>query len=243
MRSIPILNSKAIALMAFVAVSAPVSAASFDNVSNLTQDQFITLAENLSAATHYRSVKAPEPLGIIGFDLGLEISSTETDSSLFDLASSGSFDGSEIIIPRVHAHKGLPFGIDIGASLASVPEVDATILGAEISYALIEGGAVSPAVGVRASYSQLQGVDEFDLNSAAIELGISKGVLFLTPYAGVGMVRSSVDPVNADGLQSDSFDQRKLVVGAIVNLGFAFTLELDQTGDYRTYTAKGGFRF
>ena len=219
------------------------SADSLDTIDSLSQEQFVTFSENLSAATHYRSVAPPESLGIIGFDVGLSVSGTDIDGSLFDLASDGDFSGSDLIVPRLHVQKGLPFGIDIGASLSAVPDTDITIFGGELRYAIVRGGIVTPAVGIRATYSQIQGHDDLDLNSAGLELGISKGFLFITPYAGVGIVRSSSDPQNIDGLRSETYEQGKVLFGATLNFGFALTLEADWTDDIRTYSAKAGIRF
>lgn len=220
-----------------------VLADSLDTLDQLNQSQFLEFSENLAAATHYKAISPPEPLGLLGFDVGLEVSSTDIRGELFDLASGGEFDGSELIIPRVHVHKGLPFGLDIGASLGIIPDTDARIIGAEIRYAVIPGGVATPAVGLRASYSTLEGLDQLEHNDAGIEVGISKGFLFATPYAGAGIIRSESNPQNISGLSSESYDQRKLFVGITLNIGFALTLEADRTGDIRTYSAKAGLRF
>ncbi|MGQ7845030.1 hypothetical protein ACUNV4_11175 [Granulosicoccus sp. 3-233] len=212
-------------------------------LGNLDQTRFEELAENLGAATHYKSVTPAEGLGIIGFDVGFSLSSSDIDSELFDDASEGSFDASDFNLARVQVHKGLPFGLDIGASIARGIDNDATVLGAELRYALLDGGIVSPAVGLRASYSQMEGIDDLDVNNAALELSISKGFLVLTPYAGIGIVRTKADPAAETGLMEESVDLEKLYVGLTINLGLAVTLEADQTGDINTYTAKAGIRF
>lgn len=223
--------------------TAPTQAGSFDSVSSLTQQQFVQLAKNVSAATHYKSVSPAEPLGVLGLDVGIEVSSTEIDEQILDLASSGSFGSSQIIVPRLHAHKGLPFGLDVGASISSVPDTDISIIGGELRYSFLDGGALSPALALRASYSQLQGITEFDLNSSALELTVSKGVLLFTPYAGAGIVRTNANPNTGNSLSAETFEQDKLFVGVTINLGIAVTVEADQTGDYRSYTAKAGVRF
>lgn len=227
----------------FLSVAGPLSAKSFDALENLSQEQFREFSENLSAGTHYKAVAPPETLGVLGFDIGLVVSTTDIRGQLFDQASAGGFEGSELIIPRLHVHKGLPFGIDLGASLGIVPDSDASVIGAEARYAIIDGGAVTPAVGLRASYAQVQGLDDFGLKSYALELGISKGVLMFTPYAGIGIVRSTANPRNMDNLSVETYEQRKLLVGVTVNIGIAFTLEAERTDDIRTYSAKLGFRF
>jgi len=83
------------------------NAASFDSLELLSQDRFLAISENLAAAIHYKGVGPAEPLGLIGFDLGIEVSSTEIDEELFNDASSGGIDQSELIIPRLHVNKGL----------------------------------------------------------------------------------------------------------------------------------------
>lgn len=219
------------------------SAESLGSIGALSQQQFIGFAENLGAATAYKSIAPAEALGSLGLDIGVELSSTEIDSALFDQASDGSFGNSELLVPRLHAHKGLPFGLDVGASLSAVPDTDISIIGGELRYALIDGGVITPALAVRASYSQIQGVTDFDLNSSALELTVSKGFLVLTPYAGAGLVRSVADPHAIANLSKETFEQKKIYVGLAVSLGFALTLEIDRTGDYRTYSAKAGIRF
>lgn len=220
-----------------------VHAASLDSLEALSQANFELFSENIAAAIHYKGVGPAEPLGIIGFDLGIELSSTEIDETLFDLASSGDFETSELIIPRLHVNKGLPFGLDVGAALSAVPGTDIKVLSGELRYALISGGMLSPSVGIRASHAILEGLSEIDMTSSALEITASKGFVMFTPYIGTGFVKSTATPKNLGELTEVSFDQKKMFVGVTVNLGVALTLEADQTGDYRTYSAKFGFRF
>jgi hypothetical protein len=224
----------------------PVANAQADSLAsfeNLSQDQFRAIARNLSAATHYKSIAPAENLGTLGFDIGLEVSSTDIDGSLFDQASDGDFSGSELIIPRVHVHKGLPFGLDLGASLSRVPDTELTILGGELRYSFVSGNVITPAIGVRATYSVVEGASDFDMNSAGLELTVSKGFLLVTPYAGIGIVRSTADPKNIAGLSSDTYEQNKYYAGATLNFGIALTAEIERTEDFRTYSVKAGIRF
>lgn len=233
--------------MAAIAVStlccAPMALSdSLDSIGALNQGEFRMLAETMGAATHYKSLAPVEPLGTLGFDIGVEVSSTDIEGALFDAASSGDFKGTELLMPRLHAHKGLPFGLDIGASISQIPDSDLTVVGGELRYSWVDGNAVLPAIGVRLSHSEIQGADELDFSNSALELGISKGLLLLTPYAGVGLVKTSAE-YTSDSLTSESFSQRKIYAGVTLNLGVAFTIEVDNTGDTRTYSAKAGIRF
>lgn len=230
----------ALACLSFVPKS---YAQSFDTLDLLTQDNFRTLAENLSAATHYRGITPTEPLGIIGFDVGLSLSATSIDDEILDLANGGDIGTSRIFLPRLHVHKGLPFGIDIGAFIAADPDTDISLLGAEIRKAIFEGTALTPAVGVRLGFSTLEGLDDLSLQSTSIDISISKGVLMFTPYAGVGYVFTNAEADGEFDLDDEDFGEEKYYVGLNVNLGINFTIEADRTGDYNTIGAKAGIRF
>lgn len=233
-----------LSLLIAVGIPVPVMAESFGSLDTLSQERFIQLSKNLSAAFHYKALGPAEPLGTLGLDIGVEVSSTEIDEALFDDASDGDFETKELIVPRIHVNKGLPFGFDLGATLSAVPDTDISIIAGEIRYALINGGALTPSVALRASHSQLQGLTDFDIDSSALEITASKGVFMLTPYAGAGIVRSNANPGRElNNLAAETFEQDKVFVGLTINLGFALTLEADRTGDLRTYSAKAGIRF
>jgi len=230
-------------ILFFFAFSA--QAASFNTLNVLSQEQFKQLSENVAAAAQYKGVTPPEPLGLLGFDVGLSVSYTTIDvPEVFDLASEGDFDVAGIALPRVTVHKGLPFGFDVGVSASGAPGTDIKVLGAEVRYALIEGNVALPAVGIRASGSVLQGVDEMDLQNLGLDISVSKGILMATPYAGVGIVRSVATPNDVATLEEETLDQTKMFAGVNLNLGLInLTAEADKTGDYSSASLKAGFRF
>jgi len=237
----PIKTLQAVGLLAFIVSVAPANAASFDTLGDLSQPDFRSLSENLAAATHYKAVSPGEPLGVLGFDVSLELSATKFDNDLFNRASGGDYIDN-LLVARVHAQKGLPLGFDVGASVGTIPGTGATLLAGEIRYALMEGGIALPALGLRASYSLLEGDDNLDLTSAGVEAVISKGFLMLTPYAGAGVIRSEVS-ADFGSLEDEEFTQRKMFVGINVNLGINFAFEVERTGDFSTATGKVGIRF
>jgi hypothetical protein len=69
-----------------------------------------------------------------------------------------------------------------------VPDSNVKLFGFELSKAILDGSMATPAVGVRVTYTRLTGVNDLDLQTAGLDASISKGFLFLTPYAGAGMV-------------------------------------------------------
>jgi len=157
--------------------------------AGLSQNEFKDLTKELGSAIAYRNLAPAEPLGLTGFDIAAQASmvSIENNNSYWEKVTG--FDAPEYVAaPSLRARKGLPFGIDIGAMYTDIYDTDIQVYGAELSKAILEGSAATPALGVRATYSKLDGIDDFDLQTAGIDATISKGFLFLTPYAGGGML-------------------------------------------------------
>lgn len=213
----------------------------FDRLNSLSQSEFKRLASDLVAATSYKAVTPAESLGITGFDLGLEVSFTNLSNS--DVWKKSGADVKTLPMPKLHVHKGLPFNIDIGASLVAIPDSNIKLVGAEVRYALIEGGVATPALAIRGAVSKLSGVSQLDTSSRSLELVVSKGFLNITPYAGVGKVWGKVTP-NVGLLSRVSPDANKVFAGVNANFGlFNLAAEVDRTGDAQTASVKLGFRW
>ena len=156
--------------------------------SAITQKDFRDLTRQAGAAISYKNTAPAEPLGITGFDAGVEMSAIDISDSSYWKAAFRNDAPSFLVIPKLRARKGLPFGIDVGAMYSYVPDSNIKLWGVELSKAILEGTVATPAVGIRATYSRLAGVNDLDLQTAGIDASISKGFLILTPYAGVGGV-------------------------------------------------------
>ncbi len=152
------------------------------------QRTFDTLVDQFGAVIAYNPVAPAEPLGITGFELGLSVSAYDLDGDLWDQAVSDNDAPSLLPVPRLVARKGLPLGFDVGASYVRVPSSNITVVGGELRKALLDGGALTPALSVMGHYSKLSGVDDLRLSSYGVDLSISKGFAMLTPYAGIGQV-------------------------------------------------------
>lgn len=231
------------ALLATATVSAQ-AANNIDQLGSLLQTEFRLLSEDLGSALSYKALAPAEPLGITGFDVGVEVSATKlANSAVYDLATSGS-GLSTLPVAKLHVHKGLPFNIDVGGFYSSVPTTNIKLTGVELRYAFLEGGVAMPAVAMRGTYTKLSGVDQLDFSTRGLELTASKGFAMLTPYAGVGKVWTTSSPDASTGLKEESFAQNKLFIGANLNLGLMnLALEGDKTGDASTYGFKFGFRW
>lgn len=214
----------------------------FPNIQLITQQDFRLLSEDLGAALSYKPLAPAEPLGLVGFDIGLEASATQlSHPQVYRQATGSSVE--TLYIPRLHVSKGLPFGLDVGVSWSGLPGGGVSLIGAEARYALLPGGVLMPAVAVRASYSALKGADRLDFSTRGLDVSISKGFAMFTPYAGIGTVRVDSDP-NALNLRRETFSQDKVFVGANLNLMLMnLAVEADRTGDATSYSLKAGWRW
>lgn len=210
------------------------------------QDDFRLLSEDLGAALSYKPIAPGEPLGLLGVDVGIEVTATDLQGGDIYERVTGSNSADLLLVPKLHVHKGLPWRLNVDAFYSRVPDSNIELFGGAIGFALLEGGVTMPALAVRATATKLSGVDGLDLDTQGVELTISKGFVFLTPYAGIGRVHVTSDPTGAAalGLRRESFDLDKIFAGLNINLGLMnLAFEADQTGDATSYSAKFGFRF
>lgn len=214
----------------------------FEIQPGATQDDFEKVAEDVAALLNSKTLTPAEPMGLTGFGIGVYASYLETESPGAWQRVTGQ-DVDEIGMVGVVAQKGLPLGIDVGASYSWVPDSDVEMFGAEVRYALLDGGVATPAVGLRGSYSTVNGVDEVDFDSYGIEIAISKGFGPLTPYAGVGQVWTEVKPDSEFGLDKEKIDETRVFVGARLSALIGLTPEYERIGDRDVFNLRFGFAF
>lgn len=228
--------------LAAAVLAAPVQAGDLDNLDALYQAGFRDLARDLGAIASYKAAQPAEPYGIIGFDVSAGATWTGIEHrDAWELAS-GSRDSS---VPLAHLSvtKGLPLNFDIGAYLATSNE-GFRVLGAQLRYALHEGGVLTPAVGLRFATTRIEGADQFDYATNGVDLSISKGFAMLTPYAGIGRLWMDAEPVAATGLADESLTATRWFAGMKVSLLLLqLTFEAERVGDADRYTANLGFSF
>ena len=169
----------ALALAGSPAVAADIN---FSNVTVFSQDEFNSLSKQAGAALAYRNMAPAAPLGITGFDIGVEASAISIDKNSSYWSKAFNSDApSYLIIPKIRARKGLPFGIDVGAMYSYVPDSNIKLYGAELSKSILDGTMATPAVGIRGTYTKLAGVNDLSLQTYGVDASVSKGFLFLTP--------------------------------------------------------------
>jgi hypothetical protein len=231
-----------LAVLAAIACTPAVHAADFPNIGTLSQDEFHRLSQDLGAAFSYKGVTPATSLGLIGFDVGVEVTDTKMENSaLFARAGAGS--RSHLVIPKVHIHKGVFSGLDIGAFVGAAPEVNATLLGGELRYAVIDDGLTTPAIGLRLSGTKATGTGDLKFNTAAADVIVSKKFTAITPYAGGGAVRVS-SKVSGSVLADEKINKGRVFGGVNVNLlAINLAFEAEKMGGNTSLSAKIGWRF
>jgi len=228
-----------------LSASLPAAASDINNIGGLTQDEFRKLSQDLGAALSYKPLTPAEPLGLFGFDVGIAATTTKIENAdVFQKAGAG--DIANVAVPSVRFNLGLPLSLDVGVMAGAAPGTNIRLYGAELRWAFVKGGTAMPAIALRGSYTQLSGVDQLDLNTRGVDLSISKGFAFFTPYAGIGKVWVTSTPKDIPTAvpTEESLSLNKGFVG--FNLNFVLVniaLEGDKTGDATSYGAKLGFRF
>jgi hypothetical protein len=205
------------------------------------------MAKELGVAISFNPMSPAEPLGVLGFDISTEVVVTDINSSKqkWKLAFEDGDTLPALTMTRVHVQKGLPFNIDVGAMFGGAPSTNIRVWGLELKYAILEGSAVSPAVSVRTTFSKMENVNDLDAYTYSGELLISKGILFLTPYAGVTILRANADE---DSKNVDLEDVHETIFRGVLGLQATpfplVKINLESSfGEVNQYSISVGVRF
>jgi hypothetical protein len=239
------MKTSRIAIVLLLLAAGTPAYAEIDQLQTLNQAEFRALSEDLGAALSYKPLQPIEPLGVLGFDIGVAATGTRLKHpDLFQRATGNPDFPSTLVVPSVRASLGLPWNFDLSALYSSMPKTGATLGGGALSWAFISGGTWLPAIGIRASYTKVFGVDQLDFSTAGLDGSLSKGLGPFTPYIGAGKVWLASNPISTTGLQSEAFSQTKVFGGIGIQISVVnFVVEYDKTGAANTYGAKLGLRF
>lgn len=157
----------------------------------LTQDQWHTFTRQVSAIASFKSLSAAETLGKGKFAIVINNAVTPVDQR--DPAWINTFThpdefcplGDRISFPTLRAKMGVADNMDVGVFWTTAPDANYGAAGVEYKYAFLPETGQRPAAALRASYSMLTGVPDFNLNLYSLDLMTSKKVAMFTPYAGV----------------------------------------------------------
>ncbi|MEA2462962.1 MAG: hypothetical protein QOJ98_709 [Acidobacteriota bacterium] len=213
----------------------------------ITQAEFEQFSRLAGQAIYHTPVEPARAGNLLRFDIGIAATAVPIDpeASYWQRAVGDDFSVSDhIVVPRIVVSKGISIAT-LSASYAKVQGSDISVIGAGLDIPIINGGLISPTLAVRGSYSQLQGVDEYDLKTYGVELFLSKGFGPITPYAAAGRMRSDaaahlVFPEAGRDLR-DEFDQNRFTVGVRLSMLLPKIVIEATQGEERSYAAKISF--
>jgi hypothetical protein len=218
--------------MAMTALAVAAPAAAWEVRGDAPEADFASFHRRFSFVAYPFPRHGAKPLGLTGFDVWVD-AAADPDLDDEPFAASvidGDVPGGWVTVARVGARKGLPGGVDLGASYAKAVDGGLDLASVEVQWAWADGGAVSPALSLRFTGTRTLSGDPYSLEIYGAEALLSKGFTVLTPYVGAGgywtegtLERPGGGRVTAD--QTRGF----LYAGATLNLLLPkITVELEQ---------------
>ncbi len=161
----------------------------------------------LAAAVYATPGHGAKPLGITGWEIAVALGATPDFETAPGVAASidGNLTGDALGVARASVRKGLPGRFDVGLVYSRLLEGDLDLLTGELQWALLDGGALSPAFGVRLTWTESSGDAGYALQQLGVEALASKGFTAVAVYGGAGLVRSEgrFTPAAAPGFRLD----------------------------------------
>jgi len=225
------------------------------DLSNAANEHIEAVAETLALGGDYKAVHYATPEGfIIGLDIGLEVTAIKIDDDFKDALSimGNNIDDvpGYIPMPRLNITKGLPLGFDLGFSILKLEQKGIDILnyGGSVKYAILKGENLLPAVAVRATFNKGKYFDKVKTTTYGIEALVSKSLLIIEPFAGIGYHKGKAELNASDfetgygpppGLElSPSVSEARFFLGATLKLLFLHIAAQADLGKVKTYSAK-----
>lgn len=236
-----------------MALAAPLYAQSQDDIDfdpAITQDEFSQFSRLVAQGIYATPVEPARARGLLGFDIGVAATAlpVDTSASYWTRAVGDDFTVSDYVaVPRIVVSKGLSVAT-IAGTYSKVQGTDIEVWGGSLDLPIISGGIATPALSLRGAYSQLKGVDEYDLTTYGLELFLSKGFGPLTPYVAAGRARSdaegriTIDDANTIVLADES-ETNRYTVGLRLSLLLPKIVVEATQAEERSYAAKVSFGF
>ena len=218
-----------------------VSAGDFGGIRQLSQEAFLSLSKDLASVNALRALSPGVALNVLGLDLGLEVGVTNVNQTdVWKRAGGGS---TQVITPRISLHKGLAAGFDIGASIGIAGGTGTQMVGSIVRFQLAEPGVVLPGATLRLTANREFASSTVTVRSYGADFVIAKPFVLVTPYVGVGAIRTNTKAPGT-GLTGETVNSTRTFVGFDTRLAFAtVSAEAEKIGDTTTVSSKIGFRF
>jgi hypothetical protein len=209
MRRVPVLLLL-LALFALPAIAAEVR-------PDAPEEDFREFNRRFAMAAYHYPRHGAAPLGLIGFDIYADAAVDQEfgDEEFVRTVLDDDLTGDLLTVVRVGARKGLPAGIDIGLAYGRAVETDIELISADVQWAILDGGALSPALSLRVTGTRTMGSDVYDLDQYGAEILLSKGFAVLTPFVGAGVVRSVGSLDSSLGRTFEDSETRGVLYGGL----------------------------
>ena len=163
-----------------------------------TQD-YGTLVRPFLGITRLSYLRSAAPLGLPGFDAGVSVSGLMLGDEVRSIASDNLRGGDDLpktlLVPRVTIQKGLPFDLDVAATVILPVAGNLMAIGGGVQWTLINGIAPIPSLALRAAHTQWVGIESTEAQVTQAEgiasFGLPPGIHVFVPYAGGGMMWTS----------------------------------------------------
>jgi len=212
----------ALALLAFALAALPAGAGTWEVRPDAPEADFQAFSRRFSSDAYFYPRHGAAPLGLLGFEVYVDATYDQDfdDEPFVDTVLDDDPTGGFLSVARVGVRKGLPGDIDLGVSYGLALGGEIKIISAELQYAIIDGGLVSPALGVRLTGTRTLDPGAYELDQYGAEVLLSKGFTVLTPYIGGGVVRSKGTLDRGDFLPDfeDSHTRGVVYAGITLNL-------------------------
>jgi hypothetical protein len=162
--------------------------------------RFATLSTQLALALSSPVLQTAATTGYSGFALDLEVGYADVKADPVGTSTTvkalgftnnvwptSSTQPSSLLIPAIHVRKALPYSFEVGGRLLWVNGSSYYAAQGEAKWALNEGFEYIPDIAVRAAFTRLLGVKDWNLSSTDLDFIISMrlaaaGVVSFTPY-------------------------------------------------------------
>lgn len=220
------------------------SAGDLGNVGVLSQPEFDLLAEDIGSALSYRGGSAGATLSLPGIDLNYSFGASRIQNrEIWQRAWTSGTVRTYIPLSTIGATVHLPFNLDLSGQYVIAHSTDLRLGGVRLRWGFLNESLTTPAMGVSLSYARMLSRDDISFDSVGVSLGISKKLLVVTPYAGVGRYWSKTKASNVPALQQVSSQHNRVYAGLRFNFLLNFGIEVDRTGNTTSYGINYGLHF
>ncbi len=195
-------------------------ARAWDPTAPAPPEDFSAFNRRFSSDLYFYPRHGAAPLGLLGFEVYADATYDKSFDSepFFKTVVDGNLPSGVLSVGRVGIRKGLPGGLDLGVSYGEALGSQVKLVSAEAEYALIKGGVLEPALGLRVTGTRTVSSGAYDLRQYGAELLLSKGFTIFTPYIGAGLTYSRGTLGHGDLALNDNATRAVAYAGLRLNL-------------------------